>query len=269
MAPSTLDDALEALDATPGARPMAGGHSLIFDLKRRVRQVPLLVDLSKLEELRGVRRGPRGDLEIGSMTTITDLIANPLLRETCAAGLLADAAAAMPDTQVRNRGTIGGAVLAGTDVAAALIACDADLIVRSRSGKPRRVTVENLLGPSGRRLAPGEVITAIDIPAPAGDVTAGAYERLAEPARLSSICGVAVCASFGADGTVDICRVAVCGDARPARRVPALEETTERATGLSLEGVFDTDDVASGEYRAHLASVLVERALARARDRTA
>ncbi|MCG5219456.1 FAD binding domain-containing protein [Streptosporangium soli] len=267
-APSSLDDALEALHANPGARPLAGGHSLILDLKSRVRRVPLLVDLGRLAELRGVRRRPRGELEIGSMTTITELVADPLVRQSHVHGLLSDAAATLPDAQVRNRGTIGGAVLAGTDVAAALIVLDAETHIRSRDGRHRRISVEDLLDPATPGLAPDEVITAVGVSAA---TASGAHERQPEPATLTSLCGVAVSVTFRADGAIDTCKVAVCGGRTPARRLPALERAMtaipERATGLPLDDVFESDDVASGEYRAHLALVLAKRAVARARDR--
>ncbi|MEU9832624.1 FAD binding domain-containing protein [Streptosporangium sp. NPDC048047] len=265
-APATLDEALEALRATPGARPMGGGHRLILDMKRRARRIPLLVDLGRLDELRGVRRGPDGGLEIGSTTTITDLVADPLVRGSHAGGLLADAAAAMPDAQVRNRATAGGAVVAGADVAAALIALEAGLHLRGGGARSRRVSVERFL--AGEGPAGDEVIVAVEIPA---TTARGAYERLAEPAALSSLCGVAVSLTFRPGGAVGACRVAVCGGPGPARRVPELEDAAAAASGNGseprLDGVFESDDVASGEYRAHLARVLARRAVARARDR--
>lgn len=268
-APSTLDGVLEALHTRVGARPLAGGHRLISDLKRRVRQVPLLVDLGRVTELRGVRRGPRGDLEIGSMTTIAELVADPAVREVAALGSLLDAAVALPDQQVRNRGTIGGAVIAGTDVAAALISLDAEVHLRSRRDGPRRVSVADLLDPTaGKTLTTGEVITAVTV---STATVSGGYARQPEPATLASLCGVAVGATFRADGTVDACTVVVCGGSPAARRVPELEAvltaSPAEAAAPSLDGVFTSDAVASGEYRAHLAWVLARQAMARARDR--
>ncbi|MFI0421861.1 FAD binding domain-containing protein [Spongiactinospora sp. 9N601] len=266
-APADLEGALRALSETPGARPLAGGHRLVLDLKRRVRRIPLLVDLGRVPELRGVRRGFGGALEIGAMTTITELVAHPAVPESYAHGLLADAAATLPDPQTRNRGTVGGSVVAGTDIAAALIALDAVVRVRGRGGRRRTLSVERLLDPTAPGLAAGEVIAAVGVPP---GTAHGAHVRRPVPATLASVCGAAVAVTFHMDGAVASCRVAVCGGPRPARRVPTLERalTAGVLTAPPLGDLFQGDQDASGEYRAHLAWVLARRAMARARERT-
>lgn len=253
-APDTLDAALEALRSRPGARPLGGGHRLILDLKRGVRRVPLLVDLRNLQELRGVYSGPSGDLRIGSMTTITELVTNPVLRASHTFGVLADAAAAVPDTQLRNRATVGGAIIIGTDLAAALIALAAEAHVSSDRRPSRRLPVEDLLDPATpTAMEADEIITWVQVP----DATSsGAFERLADPATRTSLTGVAVCAVFAPDGGISSCRVAVCGDNGPACRVSALER--------ALLG--DAYDSSTG-YRGHLAGVLARRAGLRAQGR--
>ncbi|MDF5752061.1 FAD binding domain-containing protein [Spongiactinospora sp. TRM90649] len=270
-APSDLEGALQALHDSPGARPLAGGHRLILDLKRRTRRIPLLVDLAKVPGLRGVSRAPGGELRIGSMTTIADLVADPAVRESHAHALLSDAAETLPDPQVRNRGTVGGSVVAGTDLAAALIALDAVAEIQGRGGRHRTLTVEHLLDPgTGPGLAADEVITSVGVPT---GTSIGAYARQPVPATLSSLCGVAVSVTFRADGEAGDCRAVVCGDGLPARRVPDLERALTappgKATAPPLGDVFQSDQAASGEYRAHLAWVLARRALARARERAA
>ncbi|WP_158578902.1 FAD binding domain-containing protein [Spongiactinospora rosea] len=265
-APADLEGALRALSETPGARPLAGGHRLVLDLKRRARRIPLLVDLGRVPELRGVRRGFGGALEIGAMTTVTELVGHPAVRDSYAHDLLADAAATLPDPQTRNRGTVGGSVVAGTDIAAALIALDAVARIRGRGGRRRTLNVERLLDPAAPGLAAGEVIAAVGVPP---GTAQGAHVRQPVPATLDSVCGVAVAVSFHADGTVSACRAAVCGGSRPARRLPVLERalTSGTAAAPPLGDVFPGDEVASGEYRAHLAWVLAGRAVARARER--
>ena len=107
--PWTLDEALELLGSNDGARPLAGGQTLVNVMKARVASPDALVDLNGLEELRGVELGGDGSLEIGSMTTYTEIVesaearARPILGEVCDQ---------IADVQVRNRGTIGGNICA-------------------------------------------------------------------------------------------------------------------------------------------------------------
>src|SRR5256714_6637014 len=105
--PGSVDDAVRLLSEHDGARALAGGQTLINVMKARAASPDVLVDLGGLEELRGIELGPDGHLEIGAMTTYTDILeaaearARPILGEVCAQ---------IADVQVRNRGTIGGNV---------------------------------------------------------------------------------------------------------------------------------------------------------------
>ena len=101
----SVADAHQLLAAHPGAKLLAGGHSLLPLLKLRLAAPPALVDIGRLPELRGLAR--QGDrIRIGALTTHAELAASPELRT--AATALADAAAMVGDPAVRNRGTIGG-----------------------------------------------------------------------------------------------------------------------------------------------------------------
>lgn len=259
--PVGLEEALTLLAGTPGARVLAGGQSLLPDLRTGADRARLLVDIRRLEELRGTARGP-GGLRIGALTTLAELAADPLVR--AGAPELAAAARANGDPQVRNLGTVGGNLAAGgraTDLPVAAIAADAQV---------------ELAGPGGLSTVPAEEFAASG--APAGTVVtalllpgagpAGAFEKTADRATRYPVCAAAV--RIAPDGP----RIAVTGaTARPLR----LRGVEDRLRG----GPYTTDAVlaafraeprelfvpgrgTSAEYLGHLAGVLTARALARA-----
>src|SRR5438132_9249491 len=103
--PASVQDAVRLLGEHDGARALAGGQTPINVMKARAASPDVLVDLNRLDELKGIELGADGTLTIGAMTTYTELIesaearARPILGEVCAQ---------IADVQVRNRGTIGG-----------------------------------------------------------------------------------------------------------------------------------------------------------------
>src|SRR5256885_3872336 len=103
--PASVQEALRLLGANEGARALAGGQTLINVMKARAASPDVLIDLADIGELRGIELGADGTLELGAMTTYTDIInsaearARPILGEVCDQ---------IADVQVRNRGTIGG-----------------------------------------------------------------------------------------------------------------------------------------------------------------
>src|ERR1043165_1587769 len=103
--PTGVQEAVRLLAEHDGARALAGGQTLINVMKARAASPDVLVDLNRLEELKGIELGAAGTLELGAMATYTDVIesaearARPILGEVCAQ---------IADVQVRNRGTIGG-----------------------------------------------------------------------------------------------------------------------------------------------------------------
>ncbi len=105
--PETLADAIDLLSTVEGARPLAGGHSLLPAMKLRVANPPAVVDLSRIEGLDGISRN--GDsLSIGALTKHAAVAASELVQGDCS--ILADTAAHIGDPAVRNRGTIGGSI---------------------------------------------------------------------------------------------------------------------------------------------------------------
>jgi xanthine dehydrogenase YagS FAD-binding subunit len=106
--PTTVDDAL-ALQARHGAKAwvLAGGLDSFDWFKDRIKRPEVVIDLSQIKELRGIRTVGDG-IEIGAMTTLTEVVRHPMVREKY--GILPNAAEAAASPQIRNQGTIGGNV---------------------------------------------------------------------------------------------------------------------------------------------------------------
>ena len=106
LQPSSVDDALKLLQQHgPDAWVMAGGLDSFDWLKDRIKRPKVVVDLSGIEQLRGVRPTSDG-IEIGAMTTLTEVVNDPLIKKNY--GLLAQGAELAASPQIRNQGTIGG-----------------------------------------------------------------------------------------------------------------------------------------------------------------
>ena len=106
--PSSVSDARKLLEQHGSdAWIMAGGLDSFDWLKDRIKKPKALVDLSGIEELRGIRPTSDG-VEIGSMTTLTEVVSHPLIKEKY--GLLSQAGELVASPQIRNQGTLGGNV---------------------------------------------------------------------------------------------------------------------------------------------------------------
>lgn len=262
VSPRTLDEVIAELGA-PGARVLAGGTDLLTRLKQGLPDTTRLVDLRGVPDLAGVTRRAEGGLRVGAMTTLTALLDGPLLGAPTRA--LADAAATVRDAHVRNSGTVGGALGSPAgDLAAALMALSATANIRGPAGD-RAAPVDAIVADG---LRPAEVIVSLDLPNNAS--LSSAYARQADPASGLAICGAAVAIRVTA-GRVRGGRVVLTAGTPRAWRVPAVEAALEGATldaapgaarHLRDAGIRFVDDLAaSAEYRAHLAEVMIERAL--------
>lgn len=275
--PTSLDSALEALQA-PGSVPLAGGHHLLTWLKRRERTVSTLVDLSRVAELRGVTLQPDGDLRIGAMTTLADLLATG--GPGTGDGAVRDALSGLGDRQSRHRVTVGGQLASGTaanDLAAALIGLDATVRIATAGGHERRDPLVDCWDRAGRpTLAPGELITAVTLTVDGGGSGSrggSGYCRVVDAATRDALCGVAAAVVHGDGGQIARATVVVVGAVASPLRLTALEEWLVRG-GDALrapclpEQVSLLDDLrASADYRRQLTGLLARRAVALARER--
>jgi carbon-monoxide dehydrogenase medium subunit len=269
--PATVSEALEAL--ATGGTPLAGGQSLLPQLKLRQVRPALLVDLNGLEELRGIDEDAGGGLRIGAMTRHQHVADSEAVRTR--APVLSQAASRTADMQVRARGTIGGNVCHAdprANLSTALIAAGATAIVARRDGE-RRVAVEDLFaGVRRSALQPGDLLTAFEIPASAA-AAHSAYEELTVQPNGVPIVNVGVAP---ANGGTDELRIGIGGLLQTPRRAHAVEaairgESLERAAvagaveRLLAEGEPMSDIHGDARYRARVAPVLVLRAVRRAR----
>lgn len=260
QAPSTLDDA-SRLAAQPGAVVLAGGQSLITELKRGALRPSLVVDLRRIESLRS-----SGDDGWGAMVTLDELAPG-------APSALTDALAAIRDPQVRNRATIGGSVALvhqGADLPAVALALGAVITITGPGG-PRSIEAAEFVSAP---LAAGEIVTAVRIPA-APPRSGSAYEKLPNPGSGYAICGVAAAVTLSTDGTVEAAAVGLAGAGPTALALTATaaalvggrgtEDEVAKAAASAADGLkFPSDLAAPADYRAHLTRVLTARALRRA-----
>ncbi len=176
--PGTVDEAVALLvQHGDDAKVLAGGHSLIPLMKLRLAAPAHLIDINRVDGLKGIREAD-GELRIGAMTTENELIASDLLGRTCP--LIAEAARQISDPQVRNRGTIGGDVVhgdPGNDQPAVMLALGASLVLRGAGGE-RVVAVDGFyLGIFSTDLQANELLTEIRVPIPPPG-TGHSYQKL-------------------------------------------------------------------------------------------
>ncbi|WP_460448703.1 FAD binding domain-containing protein [Alsobacter sp. SYSU BS001988] len=255
-----------------GARLLAGGQSLVPALNLRLLAPEILIDISHIGDLRGVQDHD-GTLRIGALTRHADLLSSDLV--AARHPLLREAVRHVAHAAIRNRGTIGGN-LAHADPASELPACmlalDATIVVEGRSGE-RRIPAEAFFtGIYETALQPGEILTAVEIPAAPAGRTSGFLE-LARRNGDYALAGLACSAVLSDAGELRQVRLAYfsVGDrpmlAKSAAAAleggaPSLEAVARARAALSQDLDPPDDLQATGAMRLHLAGVLLHRVLA-------
>jgi carbon-monoxide dehydrogenase medium subunit len=253
--PVTVEEALELLVADEGARALAGGQTLINVMKARAGSPDALVDLNGLDELKGIELGSDGTLEIGAMTTYTELMASS---EARARPILGEVCAQIADVQVRNRGTIGGNVCTNdptNHLPPLLAAIGAEFTIRGADGSRTVSAEEFFLGVYFTAVGPGELLTSIRVPAGRSDGFA------AVTLGVDGTCIASAAASL--NGTV---RIALgCVDAVPVVLEPSSADADAVRAAVQGADLDPPSDVhATSAYRRHLAEVLAVRAVTQA-----
>ena len=262
----SVDEAISLLgDGGGDAKLLAGGHSLLPLMKLRFAAPSLLVDISRISDLRGIETG--GDsFRIGALTRHADL----QVRDDM--GLIAAVAKQIADQQVRNRGTIGGSLANGdaaADLPAVLLATEGTVTVRGAGGE-REIAAQDLFqGYLSTAVQPGEVLTEVRIPALAG--YGYGYEKFNR--RSEDWAMVGVCALVKASGGVcEDVRIGLTHMAATPLRARAAEDALRgqpldaehiaAAAQLAADGTSPYADLNStADYKRHLARVLTKRAL--------
>jgi aerobic carbon-monoxide dehydrogenase medium subunit len=252
--PATLKEAVSLLRKLENAKPLSGGQSLIPALKLRLAKPGALVDLGAIGELRGIKL-EGGTLTIGAMVRHAEVVAS----RDVAIGIpaLARLAEGIGDRQVRNAGTLGGAI-ANNDPAADYPAAVLGLGATIHTNKRAIAADRFFTGLFETALKVGELITSVAFPLP----KRAAYAKFRNPASRFAIVGVFVSESAGN------VRVAVTGAANTVFRVKQMETKLAQkfapeaiATGRVRPEGLNSDLHASAEYRSHLITVMARRAV--------
>ncbi|HVM28524.1 MAG TPA: xanthine dehydrogenase family protein subunit M [Mycobacteriales bacterium] len=270
VAPTSLADAVTALrEAGEDAKVLAGGQSLIPVLRLRLSFPTVLVDLGRVDELRGVRDD--GDsLVIGAMTRHSDVLDDPLVKQH--AGLLVEATATVADPAVRHRGTFGGALAhadpAG-DLAAVALALDAELVAEGPGGRRTIAARDFFVDYLETALSPDEILAEVRLPKLDGE-WGYRYEKFNRVAQAWAIVGVA--AAVRKDGgSIAEARIGLTNMGSTPVRAASVEQAlagasdraaVQQAAQSAADGTSPPSDLgAQADYRQHLARVLTGRAV--------
>ena len=283
LRPRTVAEATAALAGEPTARVLAGGTDLMNQMRLGRLRPALVVDLAGIGGLSCVRADGdtgTGEIRIGATTTMRDLLAVSATQPLPDA--LRDAARLLGGRQIQAVGTVGGNLCnaaPSAETATPLLAHDAGAVIAGPAGSRTVPLAELFAGPGRVALAPGELLTAVCLPAPgAGD--GSAYRRL-DLRRSVDIAVVGASAAVRVEGgQITRARLAIGAVAPTPRRVPEAERTLAGVPLSEVDPVLDTvarlcqdaaspiDDVrASAEYRRAMVAVVVRRALSAALGR--
>ncbi len=273
--PDSLAEALDALSAE-GAAPLAGGTSLLVDMRARRAGPKTLVSLAGLPELRAIARR-EGEIIVGGGITVSELLGDPIIAEEAPA--LREAAAAFGGALVRNAATVAGNLCFGSpaaDLAPPLLALDARVVLESAAGS-RSVALEDFF--EGVRLTArrsGEIVTELRwTPPPPG--SASRFFKLGlRKGDAIAVVGVAVSLSVES-GACTRARIALGAVAPKVIRAHAAEsaligetltpEVIDEAAHQAVAACAPIDDIrASADYRRHIVEVLTRRLVAQALD---
>ena len=266
---TSVDDALTAMAAAGGnGKFVAGGHSLVPLMKLRLSEPGTLIDIARIPELAGIRE-TGGQIEIGAATVHHAVATSKLLQERCP--VVSDAASTIGDTQVRNRGTIGGSLAhadPSADLPAVMLALDAEIQLQSAKGSRTVKAVDFFQGLFTVDLQDGEIITAVRF----APVKAAAYKKLYQKASHYAIVGIAAALDVKG-GKIQSARIGLTGATTHAVRLSKLEQalggqattadaigTATAAAGAELQDV-NADIHASDEYRRAMVAVFAKRAV--------
>jgi aerobic carbon-monoxide dehydrogenase medium subunit len=290
LLPESLEEAISLLHQHGDeAKLLAGGQSLVPLMKLRLATPAYVVDLGRIPGLSfievadGGRPSPqpapqRGEgvarsssLRIGALTPYVQLQRSELLQQVCP--LLPQTTSVVADTQVRNRGTIGGSLAHADptgDMPAAILALGAELKAVGENGE-RWIGAEDFFeGVFSTSLAEDEILTEVRVPTLEG--WGSSYLKMAPHASGFAVVGVAACVRRAADGTCEDVRLAVTAVGEKPYRAHSVEDALRgqpldaqhigNAVSTVTEGQWVVDDVrATAEYRTHLAGVYAQRAI--------
>jgi carbon-monoxide dehydrogenase medium subunit len=269
--PASVDEALELLSRYgEDAKLFAGGHSLLPAMKLRLSSPAVVIDISRLEDLKGIGEED-GHIVIGGGATHYEIESSDLLKEKTP--LIAQAAAVIGDVQVRNMGTLGGSIAhadPAADYPAAVLASDAEIRVVSPGAERTIAAADFFLDIFSTGLEVDELILDLRIPLQKAN-TGASYLKFPHPASRFAVVGCAASVTVEGGNCSDA-RVAFTGIANAAFRDSGVEgalkgsSLDEAAIAAAAEKAADgvelnSDAFAGEDYRLHLAKVYAKRAI--------
>ena len=275
--PASVKEAVSLLGSLgEDARAIAGGHSLIPMMKLRLASPAHLIDLAGVADLKGIHEDGR-DVVIGAMTTQHEVIESELLGKKIP--ILRETSFVIADPQVRYVGTLGGNVAngdPGNDMPAVMMCLNASYHAAGKSGERRIAAREFYQGAYFTALEPGEIVTAIHIPAPAAG-HGYAYEKLKRKVGDYATAAAAVVLTMSG-GKVASCSIGLTNVAETPLWAEAaakiltgstLDAATVKKAVTAAEAITSpaTDSRGPAAYRTKMAGVMLTRALARAKER--
>ncbi|MDR1193023.1 MAG: FAD binding domain-containing protein [Peptococcaceae bacterium] len=265
----SLEEALAVLARTEGETRIVAGGTNVVPAIRDGRQPPaLLLDISRLDGLRGLRE-EKGKLWIGALTTLAELAASPLLAERAPA--LYQAANSFADPNTRGRATVAGNITnasPGADMAPPLLVLEAEVFLTGPAGHRSLPLREYLTGPFRAALTRDEIVTHLTI---SPQVHSAFIKIGLRRAMAISVATVAVALEKATDGAVTACRIAFGALGPTALRAPQAESVflgrqpdsaLFAAAAAAIAGDIQPRDGLRGtrEYRLSAAGAILERA---------
>lgn len=269
--PATVEEAISLLAKYEGARPLAGGQTIVNVMKARVAAPDVLVDLAALDELRTIGFSSDGLLEIGAMVTYTQLMGSSEVE--VARPILAEVASTIADVQVRNRGTVGGNVCVSdptNHLPPLLTTLGATFTIQGGSGERTVSAEEFFIGVYVTAVGEGELLTKIGVPPSSGSgdgfagVTIGKHGTYIVNAA-ATISGDGARIALGCVGATPVRATAM--EERLAGSDFSEESIRSAADGLGASLDPPSDVHGSSDFRRHLAEVSAVRAVSQAAER--
>lgn len=277
-APATLSEATALLAKANGTgRILAGGTDLIVQLRERLRDADLVVDVKKIPELTELSYSLAKGLRLGAAVPCTRIYEDAAV--SAAYPALADSTRIVGGWQIQTRASVGGNLCNSSpagDTIPSLIALDARCVIAGPSGTREVPAAEFCTGPGKNILARGEILAAIMFPPPVKK-SGSAYERFIPRNEMDiAVVGAASWVRLDSSGkTIEAARIGLCAVAPTPRYAeeasqwlagkPATEETFATAGELAKKIASPISDMrGTAEFRTHLVGVLTKRTLAEA-----
>lgn len=263
------------LVSNPGARPLAGGQTLLNVLKHRAAELDAVIDISRLQELSGIDADGSGRVAIGAACTYDEISASDAV--AAAHPKVAEVAGGLVDQQVRCRGTIGGNACLndpGSNFPPLLVALEATMRVAGPSGEREVPASEFFRDTFSVALEPGELLRSIELAPAAGTTVGYSSLQLAQDSWAVARAAVRVhCNGTVADPRVVIGCVsgaqprAAAAEQALAGAEPSAEAIATAAELGDQDLQFPSDVHAGADYRRKMTRVMVKRALTEATEK--